>query len=724
MSYSEDYGSDKLTQYYKPKNKKERESRRKVWDRFCAMRDDPLRKEAEKDWELGDKAFLQWMPERELGDWRSHLVLPDSFSAVQSHMQETIDRRSRPVLESVESSDLAVELFVNSIMGWSMDRTGFDYQEYLAKQCAAIRGTSWVFEDYILEKREVHDPTGVDADGNLTYVKKEIIDQDDTFTTFVENEYVFIDPAATHINNARDQIRREVLDWKEFKRVYGKKSDFMNINFVPKCGAIADYLAHSTSNMNAYWQRPRDMSDDDVEVLHYYNRSEDEYLVLANNVLIRLGYLPTKHKELPGTPHTHYNVPGRIWGLGIPKVIYSLTEERTSLRNLAIDRQNMQLNKMFLVNDLIDLDDEDFRVRPNGFVPVNTNGLPIDNVIKSVDYGDMPASYYKAEDMLLEDIRRAHGIDERSQAVEPGGTATGAAITQASSQRRIALINTLAEMDSLVRIGRLKWSNIQFFYPAPRVERITEDNEIREKKVYRRIKVDGNEFKIINDDGKLRLATQEIDGASGFKLDKTHARFMQGDFDVIVAAESTTTMSKPLRQAKTTEMFNLLLLNPQAAAVVDMNKAVKRYLKINDEDPKDWMKGNGMTDQDWKRLAIHENMVMATGQPLAPTPEATEAHTEEHLNFMNTKDYDDLIAQNPAIEAIFEEHVFGEHQNNPNTGNIADMMGNGQGAQATPVPGMGGPEGGTPPEVPVADIQPSTMGGTDRADQKQETLQQ
>lgn len=699
-----------MDNYYKPKNKKEREARRRIWDRYRAMRDDPLRKEAELEWEEGYKAFMQWMPPRELGDWRAHLSLPDAFAGVQAHMQETIDRRSRPILEPVEGSDLALEMFVNSIMKYSMDRTGFDYQEYLAKQTAAICGTSFVMEMYRYEKRDVQDPTGINDDGSLKYTKKEIIDHDDTYTIHVDNEFVYLDPAARHIENARDVVYREVIDHAEFKRVYGKKSDFMNVNLVPKCGAVHDSVT--------YFEKPKDMTDDDVEILHYYNRATDSYDVLANNVLIRVGPLPFKHKELPLGVHTHYNIPGRIWGMGIPKVIYSLTEERKSLRHLALDRQNLSLNKMFLVNDLIDLDDEDFRTRPNGFIPVNTNGLPLDNVIKSVDYSDIPASYYKAEDMLLEDIRRAHGIDDRQQSLQTGGTATEAAITQQSSQRRIALINTLAEMDTLVRIGRLKWSNIQFFYSAPRIERITEDNEVRTKKIYRRIKTQGQEFKIINDNGTNRLEREDIDGSSGFKLDKTHARFMMGDFDISVAAEPEAMMSKPIRQAKMTEMFNLLLLNPSAASTIDMKKAVKRFIKINDEDPKDWMGGGGMTDADWQRLAIHENAVMATGQPIAPTPMANEMHTAEHLNYMNSVDYQELLKHNPAIQQIFEEHVFGEHQANPNTGNVVDLMkGGGSGSMMS-----GAPQGGTPPEQPVADIQPSTVGGTDRADAKQEAL--
>ena len=128
-----------LSAHYRP-NKKQREVRRIVYERFAAMRDDPIRKEEEEHWERADKAYMQWMPDREADDWRSHLVLPDAFAAIQSNAQETIERRSRPILESVEASDLAREQFCNDVMKYSMDRTGFDYENFKAKLVASIRG--------------------------------------------------------------------------------------------------------------------------------------------------------------------------------------------------------------------------------------------------------------------------------------------------------------------------------------------------------------------------------------------------------------------------------------------------------------------------------------------------------------------------------------------------------------------------------------------------------
>lgn len=709
--------------YYKPKNAKERKARRMVWDRYRAMRDDEKRKEAEKQWQMGDEMFAQWSEAREEGDTRAHITLPDGFAAVQTHMQETIERRSRPILKPVESSDEHLELFGNAILNFSMDQTGYDYQDYLAKQTAAIRGTAFVMDYWRRDKREIQDLVDVNEDGSLKYETKEVIDFDDDYTEWIDNDFIFIDPGAADQNDLRDMVYREVIDWEEFQRVYKLKADFMNIEKVPKAGHVDDQPRSSVR----YFERPKDMTDDEVEILHYYNRSIDCYYALANNVLIRMTPLPFKHKELPIAVYTHYNVPGQIWGLGIPYVIYSLTEERKSLRNLHLDRQHMQVDKMFLMNDLVDLDEEDARARPHGLIPVNTNGMKLSDVIMPVEHGDTPISYYKSEEMLLEDIRRAHGIDDRLQGNNQGGTATEAAILKEASQRRINLINALAEMNTVIRIGRLKWSNIQFFYSAPRVERIMEDNKERETKTYRTIRTEGLEFEIVQDkgSGKKRIKSNEIDGTSSFNLNKLFAKYMQGNWDVSIDAQGKGVLSKPLKQAKATEMLNLLTLNPQLMGVMDPTKAAKRYLEIHEEDPKDWLRDNTKTQEEWQRQAMHENMVMVGGQALESTPDATEDHSAVHLDFMNSKEYEALIAENPAMQQIFEDHVFGEHENNPNTGSLEELMAAGE-AEAAGQSGQGGGGvgggAGVATDVPVADLQPSTVRGSDQRDAQQESV--
>lgn len=683
---------------YRP-GKAERKTRAFVWARYNAMKDDPGRKEAEGEWESADKQFRMYTPPKEADDWRANFVLPDGFAAVQADAQEKIERKSRPLLRAVGDDDGSVSAFGNGIMNWNMNRTGFDYQYFLAKYAAGIRGTSFLWDNWRTDERTVHDPVDVNEDGTLKYEEKKIIDFDDDFTEWVENEWIFLDPAGDHIEKKRDCIRREILDIDEFVRIYGARGDFKNTDKVRPGGELT---------RTAFFRQEKDIEDREVEILHYYNRSIDRYDAIANNVVVREGYLPTKHKELPVTPIYHYYIPGRFWGFGIPRVIQSQTEERTALRRLRLDRAKMQTNKMFLVDDRVDIDEEDAVVRPHGFIEINTGGVPLSQVITPLEYSDIPVSSYKEEELMLEDIRRAHGIDDRIQGVNVGGTATEAALLKESSLKRVNMIAQLAEMDALRRLGKIKWSNIQFFYPEATIEHITEENESKDKKIYRTISVEGKEFKIEKNSGtnEITLKTNPIDGTSSFKLDPKHARFMEGDWDYIVDAEAFTVLSKPIQQAKITELLNLIAGQPTWAAELDPKKSMKRTFEIFDEKPKNWLKGGGKTTEEWRQLAEWENVVMFNGVMLSPTPDCPAEHTEVHLDFTKTKEF---VEANDGIKAIFTQHIQGEHDANPATGSFADAAAAAQGQGGT------GPVGAPPqpggPQIQAADLTPSTVTG-------------
>lgn len=706
---------------YKPGNKKDRDARRRVFERFRKMRDDPIRKEAEREWELGRKMYRMWAPERPDDDWGADVILPDGFSAIQTHMQETIDARFRPMLEGVESSDEVLARYNDSIFQHAMDVTEFDAETTKARRISAMCGTAFTREEYRYETREVMDPTSF-KDGEIKYTKKEIVDWDDVYTRSVRNENCYFDPDAEDPKYAMDCIYREVLDCDVFKEMYGDRPGFKDVDKVIPGGSLSENVQ--------FFEMASDMDKDDVEILHYENVLTDSYDVLANNVLIHSGPLPNKHKQLSLDVWAFYPVDGQIYGMGIPKIIYTLVEERRTNRNQRIDRGTLQNHKMFLLNDLFDIDEDDLTPRPHGLVKVNTNGLPISQAVMPLEYGDVPVSSIRMDEELLSDERRAHGMGE-SNNMQAGATATQAAILKEDTQRRIGLINTMLAWNTLIRLGKKKWSNILFFYPGGRTERIMEDNKWREKTVYRTIKTPGMEFKVYGggESGqKVELRGNEIGGKGRVKLDPTYARYMSDDMDVVMNAAAMAVISKAIKRQETNEMFDRIMNNPMLSRYTDGQKAMKRMLTINDEDPKDWMANDGMTDADMRELAEKENMLFLdmarTGKifMIPGTPGATEAHTEVHLQFTREAVYESL--PEPIKQAI-ANHILEENDKNPNTANIADIMGGGdagggagagEGGGAAVPPGLpGGPEAGAGmgplPGVPVAGGDVTAGGG-------------
>lgn len=698
---------------YNP-NKRRRAIRRQVYARWYWLKSEPARVEAEAQWEIADKEWNMYETPKEDDDWHSDLHLPDAFAAIRTQSQETIERKTRPSLSATEESDEPIKEFANAVINHNMNVTGFDYQIFLARLAASYRGTAFVMDYWRTEKRIVRLPDSVDEKtGEIKYITKEIVDFDDDYTEFVPNEFIYVDEKADHIDNAGDMFRREIINIDDFHLKYDKKPGFYDTQFV--------YAGGDTSD-RSFFKLPGDITHQDIEVLHYFNRNTDAYWCVANNVAIYDGPLPTKHKELPLGVFYQYRVPGRFWGLGIPKIIHHLSEERRSIRNLNMDRQKIIVGGAFLHNNAFDIDDDDETIYPGKWISIDTQGQPINQAIQPLSMGEVPPSYFRTEEIILEDIRRAHGIDDRIQGVQAGGTATEAAILKESSLKGINLISLAAEMDTFKRIGRLKWLNIQFFYGAPRMERITENNEERLEKKYRTITVNGQKFSIENENGKKQLCLEDIKGASALKITSEFGKYLAFDYDIYVDSDVYAPISKAIEQTKKTEMFSLFLSNPATMQLMDMNGAATDVLSVNNIKPESWLKSVA-TEEDMRLLAETENMIMMAGTPLDGTENATEEHTLIHIHYTKTAEFQQAPQH---IQTIIMDHILQEHDANPNTGSSADLLssnglapggpGAGQAPQGMPqgAPGQGNPLAvgagqTTQPQAQVADIQPTNF---------------
>lgn len=663
---------------YRPRTPKDRAERRETWDRITAMKNDPLRKEAEKQWDLGDKMYRMWAPERDQRDWRADIVLPDAFSAVQSHLQETVNLRPRPLIKGVDAEDAPLEQFASSVFNFAMDNTEFDQETFKARQAAAIRGTAFTCEEYRYETRDVQMPKSF-KEGELTYEKKTIVDFDDVYTRHLDNWSVYPDPGAEDQKYGIDWARREVISIAEFKQLYTAKAGYKDVDKVVAAGDVPKDVG--------FFKQADDIDADEVEIWHYENKLKDRYNVMANNVLIRSTPLPSTHKELSLDIWTFYPIPGQVYGMGIPYIIHTIVEERRSIRNLSLDRQKMHIAKMFIVNDLFDISEEDLTPRPHGLIRLNTNGLPLNQAIQPLEYGDVPGSSLRMDESLKEDERRAHGMDDRP-AIQQGGTATEAAIVKESAQARIALINTLSNWNTLVRLGKKKWANVQFYYKGKRMERVTEGNETVDKEVYRNIKTQGYEFELKGDPDKgeeTQLVTSTVPGYKSFRMNPAYAHYMDRNFDIIMDAESTPVISKAIKRAQVNEMFGQLAGNPLFARFLDLEGSMRRVVKVNDESPADWMMGGNMSPAQQRMMAQQENELFMNMEvsgkifALPGTPNATEAHNEVHLDFMQTEAFAQLSV--PVQEAL-KMHVQEEIQKNPALAQAAGLSGNEGGGQA------------------------------------------
>lgn len=637
--------------HYLPGEEKSRVIR-DTYDRFTKMRD--ARVEIEQEWKDADDAYYAAVPELDEDDDRTNLNVDPSFAIVETLNQETIERNARPFYKPLcEDESKALYNLMNDVAKSSYEQGNFDREWALTKKERDIRGTGVLMEIFRDERRIVKDfelkknpDTGLMEE---SYKEREIVDWDDVYAMWRPIHEFYFDPSILHIEQAKDMFWREVIHINEFRRRYGKRRGFEDVDYVQ--------VGNREMGSDALFQVPKDnFGVDDVEVLHYYNISTDKYIVVANGVLVRDKPIPYRHKKLPIAVFYCYKPHNRFYGMGIPVVIKQEAAEINTNRRLRLDYVKRAIQKMFFVDDAADIDEFDLTPRPHGLIPVNTQGKPITQMIAPLEYSDVKMSSYKDEELLFDDVRRRTGIDDRIQGLDKGGTATEAAILKEAAQKRINAISLFSEMDGLKRLGLIRWDNILFFYSVPRIQNTIDPmGQWKPKASSREIAVNGHEY-LVDEDGNLKMI--ENDGVSMLKLTKKVMKMLPTDVNVVIDVQAGTQLSKPLKQAKMTEMFDRLALpTVSGPGGVDMRKLVKLYVEGNDFKADQIMTDEAANDIDWRELADLEFQAMLDGITIPPTPEAPEEHVIHEMTLSESMRFNEAP---PEAQQLITQHIAGE----------------------------------------------------------------
>lgn len=679
---------------YKPTDS-ERDKISKVYTRKQFMAE--ARQEAEKQWDKDEKQY-EALPESDAEDWQSDYFVPITTSIIESELAEMVDQTPQPLIIPREESDKAGAKIIKSIFDYTWDIGDGDIELYKILKDTLTYGTGLAQEYFLSVPRNIKRLTSYDPEtGKETYTSSTMRDFDDSYMECVKLQDFYVDETARGLKGpkgARDCIRRYIMHIDDFRSQYK--------------GPIWDPLGNSKyvvaggdTNYYEYFKPPSTLEGNQVEVLWYWSKPDDELIIIANDVLIRGTPNPYAHKQLPFARAVDLMNPHKFYGKGEASLLASINKELNRLRRMRHDRLHLSIDQMFLVSSRELIDEAQLIARPHGKIEVDS--MPVDQAVKPLVYPDTPSSSYMEEDRIKEDAIRVTGQDDRMQSVQAPGTATEAAILKESSLKRIRLKMKLVERDFLTQIGRLRVSNIQQFYSMPKIERIVGEKEIAAAKAAGLvIKMEGKEaviksprtIPLVNKKLVRNEQTGEVNelpykGVSFFTLNPD---MLRGQYDVKIIGGSTLPISKPLLQSKVTEMVDRLLpLSLQPGNAYDYVKIMDKYIEVNEFDPDSFKRedlGQEVSpEQDQTaqliELANIENEDMMKGEDIAPTPYATEGHSGIHIAFMQSQKFKDEVPLNDPRIQIFTKHVMGESMA------MANEQAQGQNAQGSQGQGMG-----------------------------------
>lgn len=638
----------KLNSDYKPPEKIQAD-RRQVYKRYTDMRNARYYngENLEAMWDKSEKQYEAWRENRSPDDWQSNIVPPFTTTVVERALAEIVDQTIQPKATPRGPEDVVKAKIINYIKDYTWEIGDGDLQLYSSlKQLLVLGQTVWQ-EDYWQDRREVKVLTRFNPETNEEeYVKRELMDFDDVYGETINIRNFFIDPMARSINmgryKANDCIRRFIMNYDTFQENFiGTKYDQFGVAKLVKPGGDLNFYQ--------FYNPPEEMDKkNQVEVLFYWGRRPDKLIIVANDVVVRDGPNPYNHKQLPFAEGSDVPRLNQFWGRGEPKLLESIQDELTTGRRMRIDRQHMDIWKMFLVSNRETLDEEEAVISPSRFLYVDDPN----NSIKALEYRDINPSAYLEEDRLKQDGREVTGIESP----QPSGTATEAAIFKESTMKALRLKIWLISRQLLTNIARLRVPNIVQYYSTPKVANILGEKKYAK---YRQIRTNNVELSM-QKDGQLREEKKR--GDYFFIVSPEMIVPQYGSFDLKLSGEPIFPISKPLQQQRTGEFFqHPLIQGAVQSGYWSLEKAADYYAEQMDYDPDD-LKAEPMPGQEETinedvlyELANRENQALLNGKQLPGTPGATRGHTDIHLAFMDSPEF--TSKANPDIIAAFSMHI-------------------------------------------------------------------
>jgi hypothetical protein len=724
-----------INQTYKPSDA-EQNMRSWVYKRFYEMRFNDQRQTIEKEWMNAEKQWDAFRKPRNDDDWQSNYVIPLTTSVVESILAEYVEQRLRPLILARGEEDLVRAEIMSYMFDYTCDVGDFDLEFFNVLKSCLIRGTAFAQEYYLKDRRMVKDIMDLNKISKKNYEfktqEREVYEFDDEKMEYVSNWDMFWDEKALDFNRGpkkcRDAIRRYIMNIRDFRTFFTGPvwNPLNNARFVKPGGDTSYYQ---------FYKPPEGLDHrEDVEVLWYWSRSPEDCLVIvANDVVVRMGPNIFKHKQIPFAKAVDIVRLDQFTGKGEPKLLESIQEELDTLRRMTIDRHHLDLDKTFLVSRTSQLDDTDLIARPHGMIPVDDP-----NNVKALEYGDIPQSVQLTQRSINEDSIRVTGVDDRAQALQKApATATEAAILKEATLKRIKMKIMLISKGFLTDISRQRVANIMQFYSQPTLERIIGESKSEEykrklsqamqsgslevrngtpyEKTYRKIPLQ-NKKMAFDERGQMML--QESNGYSFFEAKPEF--FMpvcKGGYDLKFEPSSTLPISKPLQQSKMTEMFDRLLpLTQDPNTHYSAEKIADQLVKINDYNPNDFkvqQTPNGEQVSTGRMqmsisIADQENKEILKGQPILEngTPFAPPVHTEVHIALLKS-DLGKKLSDDQYRKLV--KHAMGEilaqnvRQNGPDAA-LQNMAG--QPGQPDQVP-----NGGQPPEQGPSQAPMNNAGG-------------
>lgn len=525
-----------------------------VLQRFTDMRS--ARTRVDQDWQLWQRiAESKFYP---YADGRTRVNVPLFRALQEMFVSEATSRRIEKEIQPVGLSDVDKAEVMKEVWDYEWNKNKRDEQMTDAEyKCSAI-GTCCYFTGFEQSTRIINDP---DETGE-SYTKK-LMRQGRIILRTLDIRNVYFDDRVTCFDDCNDQIYLEYLTPEQFNGIKD------NPNF--KNGDMVGTVSKS-DQVYFTWEDTGKQNQWLVEILHYWNKQADKYIVIANrSILLRDDPIPYAHKELPIVPRQYGKVVDSIYGRGLAEACMQFLDKINRLSEMLFDWISRSNNSIFAMGNGLTFDGNKFSF--------NNQILKFNGQLNDANFREIKgippnqAAFQYLQD-LLKEIAVYIGIDISQIIAAPESTAFGRAAQIESTLKRINVV--LLNRDyALQKVFQRHLANIMQFFPVSEAESIAEvspSGKIKDKpqKQYPKMLLEWKNF--VPETGKI----VEAPGKFEFEV---KPEYIRGQMDITIKTNFNAPTIKSLKQESMKNFLNAYAQYSQMS-LADPNLA--KYIKPDD----------------------------------------------------------------------------------------------------------------------------------------------
>jgi len=591
------------------------------------------------DWvEHWDRCYKAWnMYHTYTG--KPNLKSPVSFAPIEAAIAEFKENDISVTFTAVNDEDKNKAKLMEKVIRSVHRQNDYGPELITTLKEAIITGTSFAHECWLSKQREVEMIMDSkkraqiieNADKKtLKEVEKKLdekkpltekvmkVDYNDVAYVPVSIYEFYMDPNARCLkgktHEATDCVWRSLMSLDQFKAEYGGSFDpYMvkgNLDKVVSARMAADSYDESE---DSFFETPKDViTDDQVEIIRYYNKQTDKYIVIANDVLVRDGPLPYNHKELPFVMHKWIEFPHLPYGIGLPTVLESLQSEDETLRNMMLEQLHIATRPPMLINKFIYNDIEEGFDYPEAGKKIEVGGEVGGNNIRWFEGPSARMEYPMMRNTIQEDAIKTSGVNPLQYSVPKPNE---------------PVRNNMMAMESTMKSLKKGFKNWTQGYKEGIRQELKIMKQMYTKK--RVIQIEG--VQLYEEGGELK--ERKAKGFTSFKVKEKYFDFDEEPL-IEIDVDTLVPMSQGLKMQKIEQAMQQivpLLLNPNAMRTPGVPQMIRYYYETHELPEKllETLKDESSLEE--VRDAEQQENLMKQGLRIPGIPGESDSHLMEHV---------------------------------------------------------------------------------------------